>query len=528
MAVSSLLSSSQITSLIQQAQAADQAPAGVLQAQEQPIQAQITALQQVQGALSGLQSSLSGLANIQSLAQRTVNVSPTGAVQATATNAAAAGNYSLTGIHLATAENLISSGSASASGTIGSGSLSITVGSGSAINISVASGQSSLSSIASAIDQADAGVQASVVFDGSKYHLVLTGNGPGTGNAFTVSGSGALSGFSYTGGASGASGLSETQTAANASFSLNGLTITSGSNSISGVIPGLSLTLAASGNATLTISQDSTALAGAAQNLVASLNQVLSTIAKNASYNQTSGAGPLFGNVGLEIIRTDLLDAISTPPNGAASAASPYSTLSAIGFTVTSGGTVTFNSSTFQAAAQTNYGSVAALLGEFGQASNSNVSIQGLGAALPGSYAVSITSNTSGSIIGSINGEAASGSGGVFVVSGSGAAHGLALQVAPGVTGDLGTVTISQGVYASLNSILNSALAGGSGSITSEITNLNSSVTAMNKQIQQILAQAQAETQLLTQQFSQAQATLNQLSTVSQFLSTYFNQTSGG
>ncbi|HVC53891.1 MAG TPA: flagellar filament capping protein FliD [Stellaceae bacterium] len=525
MAVSSLLSSSQITSLIQQAQAADQAPAGVLQAQEKPIQAQISALQQVQGALSGLQSALSGLANIQSLAQRTVNVSPSGAVQATATNAAAAGTYNLSGIHLATAESLISSGSASASGTIGSGSLSITVGSGSAINISITSGQSSLSGIATAIDQANAGVQASVVFDGSKYHLVLTGDGTGTGKAFTVSGSGAMAGFSYSGGAS---GLSETQKAANASFSLNGLTISSGSNSISGVVPGLSLTLAASGNATLTVSQDSTALAGAAQNLVTSLNQVLSTIAKNASYSQTSGAGPLFGNVGLEIIRTDLLDAISTPPNGAASATSPYSTLSAIGFSVTSGGTVALNNSTFQAATQTNYGAVAALLGEFGQASNSNVSIQGLGAALPGSYAVSITSNTSGSVVGSVNGEAASGSGGVLVVSGSGAAHGLALQIAPGVTGNLGTVTISQGVYSSLNSILNSALASGSGSITGAITNLNNSITGMNKQIQQILAQAQAETQMLTQQFSQAQATLGQLSTVSQFLTTYFNQSSGG
>ena len=91
MAVSGILSSSQITSLIQQATAANQLPAGVLQAQEKPLQAQVAALTQVQSALSGLQSALSGLANIQTLAQRTVTVSPNNAIKATADNTASAG-----------------------------------------------------------------------------------------------------------------------------------------------------------------------------------------------------------------------------------------------------------------------------------------------------------------------------------------------------------------------------------------------------------------------------------------------------
>ncbi len=75
MALTSLLSSSQITSLIQQASAAFQAPAGVLQAQEKPIQAKIAALGQVQGALTSLQSALAGLADVQGMAQRTAAVS---------------------------------------------------------------------------------------------------------------------------------------------------------------------------------------------------------------------------------------------------------------------------------------------------------------------------------------------------------------------------------------------------------------------------------------------------------------------
>lgn len=527
MAVSDALSSSQITSLIQQATAADQLPAGVVQAQEKPIEAQVTALTQVQGALSQLQSALGGLANIQTLAQRAVSVSPNGAVTATAGNATQPGTYSLTGIHLAAAESLISSGSASASGSLGAGTLTIQVGTGTAVNVTIAGGSSSLADIAQAIDQADAGVQASVVFDGSNYHLVLTGNGTGTANAFTVSGSGALAGLSYSPVTSGG-GLAVTSAAANAAFSLDGLTITSGSNTISGVVPGLSLTLAQSGSATVKVTQNANALESAAENLVSALNNVLGAITQNATYSPTSGGGPLFGNIGIEIIRSDLLNAVSTTTNPTAGLGGPYSSLSTIGFTVTSGGAITFDPTKFESAAQTNYGAVASLLGEIGTATNPGVSVQGIGAAPPGTYAVNVTSNSGGTLVGTINDEAASGTGGLMTVFDNGPAQGLSVQIASGLTGALGSVSVSEGAFATLSSLVNSALASGTGAVTGQISALNTTLTSMNKQVTQLLAQAQQETQLLTQQFSQAQATLSQLDTVSSFLTTFFNPSSGG
>ena len=497
----------------------------MVQAQEKPIQAQVAALTQVQGALSNLQSALGGLANIQTLAQRSVGVSPNGAVTATAGNTTQPGTYALTGIHLATAESLISSGSPSASGSFGAGTLTIRVGNQTAVNINIASGSSSLADIAQAIDQANAGIRASVVFDGSKYHLVLTGDGTGAANAFTVTGSGALAGFSYN---PAASGLGLSSSATNASFSLDGLTITSGSNTINGVVPGLSLTLAQSGAATVTVSQNANALEHAANNLVSALNSVLSTITKNASYTPTSGGGPLFGNVGIEIIRSDLLSAISRSANPAAALGSPYSSLSSIGFTVTSGGTITFDAATFENAAQTNYGAVASLLGEVGTATNAGVSVEAIGSAPPGTYGVNVTSNSNGIVVGTINGEAASGTGGLMTVYDHGIAQGVSLQIGSGLTGDLGSVSISKGVFATLSSLVNSALASGTGAVTGQIGNLNTTLTSMNKQVTALLAQARQETQLLTQQFSQAQATLSQLNTVSSFLTSYFKQTSGG
>jgi flagellar hook-associated protein 2 len=123
---------------------------------------------------------------------------------------------------------------------------------------------------------------------------------------------------------------------------------------------------------------------------------------------------------------------------------------------------------------------------------------------------------------------AASGTNGVLLVSDAGSPlYGLALQIAPGVTGDLGSVTIGQGLYGNLSSLVNAALASGSGSITGQIGSLNTTISSLNKQIAVLQREATQQTQELTAQFTAAQATLEQLTTVSSFLSTYFNQTSG-
>jgi len=523
--VSGVLSASDITSLIQQASAKFQAPANTLLAQEKPVQDQISALGKVQSGLSSLQSAFADLADVQTLAQRSVTASPTGVVKATATNDAGVGTYNLSNIHLGQPERLISSGFASTSAAFGAGSIAIQVGTGPALTVSVASGQDNLSGIAQAINQANAGVQATVVYDGKSYHLALTSTNTGAANAFTVSGFGGLTTFSY---APGASGLTELQAATNASFSLNGLAITSGSNTVAGVVPGLTLTLAASGSATVTVERDVTALDKAANGVVSALDEVLTTIGQYASYSPTSGAGPLFGDVGVQVLRSNLLDAITSPAGSGVASNTPYNSLSSVGFAVTSGGTVTLDDAAFQSAANSDYGAVAALLGGTGIASDSNVSVQGIGSAKPGSYAIDIATNTGGSLAGTVNGQDASGTGGLLVVTGAGPAQGLTLQISSGATGSLGEVTVGQGLFGRLSGILDAALATDTGGVTGEIKSLGDTITSMNAQIAALQKQAQQETLALTNQFSVAEATLSQLQTVSNFLTTYFSQTSGG
>ena len=377
-----------------------------------------------------------------------------------------------------------------------------------------------MTGIAKAINQADAGVQATVVYDGSSYHLSLTGATTGTAGAFTVTGSGGLTGFSY---GSGSSEMSELQAATDASFSLNGIPITSGSNTVAGIVPGLTLNLTASGSATVTVNQDVSALDQAADGLVSALNNVLQTINQYSSYSPSSGAGPLLGDVGLQVLRSNLLNGISSPASGIAPD-SAYSSLSAVGFTINSDGTVTLNDQTFESAAQSNYAAVAGLLGGSAVADNTNVAVQAIGGAQPGAYPIDITANAGGSVAGTVNGQAASGTGGVLAVTGAGPAQGLTLQIASGVTGSLGEVTVGEGLYGTLIGLVNAALANGGGGVTGEINSLNDTLNSMNQQISQLQQQAQQETATLTQQFSNAQATLSQLTTVSDFLTTYFNQ----
>src|SRR5262249_47804939 len=160
----------------------------------------------------------------------------------------------------------------------------------------------------------------------------------------------------------------------------------------------------------------------AANSVVSALNNVLTTINQYLSYSTTSGAGPLLGDVGLQILRNNLLNAITGVGGTAGGQNSPYNSLSSGGFTVTSGGTLTLNDATFQSAAESNYGAVAALLGEAATASNSNVTVQGAGSAKAGSYAIDVTTNNAGIVTGTVNGQAASGTGGLLVVTGQGPA----------------------------------------------------------------------------------------------------------
>jgi len=129
-------------------------------------------------------------------------------------------------------------------------------------------------------------------------------------------------------------------------------------------------------------------------------------------------------------------------------------------------------------------------------------------------------------VVGSINGQTASGSGQLLTVTGPGAALGLQVNIAGQSTGSLGSITVSQGIYQQMNAILSQALNTQYGFVSAATSGLNNTINSINQQITQLQNSAAAQTALLQQQFNAMQTQVAQLQSVGQYLSAFFSPSS--
>jgi flagellar hook-associated protein 2 len=117
------------------------------------------------------------------------------AIAVTSSGGSATGSYFVTVDRLAQSQQLASQGFSESTAIVGSGTVEIKVGSNEAKTITLDSGNNSLESLKNAINDADAGVTAAIINDGSStnpYRLILSANETGTANqiSFTTSLSG--------------------------------------------------------------------------------------------------------------------------------------------------------------------------------------------------------------------------------------------------------------------------------------------------------------------------------------------------
>ncbi|MGE0070120.1 MAG: flagellar filament capping protein FliD [Thiomonas sp.] len=126
-------------------------------------------------------------------------------------------------------------------------------------------------------------------------------------------------------------------------------------------------------------------------------------------------------------------------------------------------------------------------------------------------------------VIGSINGQTASGAGQLLTVTGPGAALGLQVNISGQATGSLGSVTVSRGIYQQMNAILTQALDAQSGFVSAATSGLNNTIKGIDQQITQLQNSAAAQTALLQQQFNAMQTQVAQLQSVGQYLTAFFN-----
>lgn len=275
------------------------------------LTAEISAVGQLQSDISGFASALSNL-----IKGGTLQTAPTSSNSGIATVSAMSG-AKLAGLsaqlevdQLATAQSVSSGLIADPLATIGGGTLtltfgtatmsngamtSFTAGSGTPVDITIPA-NANLNDIAKAIDQANAGVTASVVSDSGGVRLMLKG-ATGEAQAFTLTASGDA-GLSSLNVGVGATGTTIGIAAQDAKVTLDGVQFSRASNSFTDLIAGVQIDLvSAQPGTTVSIgsSRPTSALSQAVSNFVDTYNQMIGEVnsetdAKTGDLKQDSAA----------------------------------------------------------------------------------------------------------------------------------------------------------------------------------------------------------------------------------------------
>jgi len=357
-----------VNGLVSQLVALERAPAQTqIDSQRSNALSKISALGGLNSALDGIKTAFAALGDGSAFTKRTASVSDTDVLTATATSTAVPGSFSVEVIALATSHKLSSGAFASAATSVGTGTLTVTVNSVASV-LSIDSTNNSLTAIRDAINAApdNPGVDASIVTGADGAHLILNARNGGAGGAISVTasgGDGGLDALTFVAGGP-TNGLTQITAAQDAQAKIDGITVGSTGNTITDAIEGVTLNLV---DALPGTTVEVAAATAAINSFVKNYNTLVTTANNLASFNATTGsAGALLGDSTLRAVRNDLSQALATRATGAG-----FASLSDIGIRVGLDGTLSVDSTVFNAALDTSQASVVALVsedGKFGQA----------------------------------------------------------------------------------------------------------------------------------------------------------------
>lgn len=411
-----------VNSIVSQLMAVEQQPLRALATKEASYQAKLTAFGAVKSALSQFQTAAQGLSSIAKFQGVQATSSDSALVSVAASSEATPGTYNLNVTQRAQAQKLISAGVASEVaaigapaatttltfdfGTIEGGSFNSTTGryadsnftsNGAGVKtITINSSNNSLAGIRDAINNANIGVTATIINDGSAspYRLALTSNSTGKTNSIKISASGDATVAGLLGhnpAVNGGQGFSETAAAQNAEFKIDGVSVSKPSNTVTDVIKGMTLTLSKdSGTSTITVARNSSSIINSITAFVKAYNDISSTLRDAMAYNSTTKQGAILnGEAGIRSIQSQIRSVLSAPIEGGASA---FTVLSQVGVTFQKDGTLAMDSAKLQKALDTNFNDIAGLFATVGKASDSLVAYSGsTSKTKPGAYPVTIT-----------------------------------------------------------------------------------------------------------------------------------------
>ena len=385
-----------IESLVTQLVAAERSPTEnrLIKAAAQ-YQGEVSAFGALKGGLSSFQSALGTLQNLSTFTDRKATVSDAGPLSVSASNTAAPGVYSVEVNTLAKAHSLASGSYTATSDVVGEGTLSFRFGTTgytgpdpgpesynsftlnadkAASTITIDSTNNTLAGIRDAVNDADIGVNASIINDGSGFRLLFSSEDTGAENSLEVSvtesGPAGLSAFAFN---ASATNLSQTVAAQDASLTVNGLPVTSASNKVSSVINGLDLTLKAETSGVpvdVSVSRNSASIKGALNSFISAYNGLVDITNALSSYDPaTKEAGLLLGDATLRGISGRLRSELNTAVSGVG----PYDTLASIGITTDSDGKLGLNQANLDKVLEEDFDALSALFAAQGVPSASGV-----------------------------------------------------------------------------------------------------------------------------------------------------------
>jgi flagellar hook-associated protein 2 len=325
-----------------------------LQSVETPWQTQVSFLQTQDTALTSIGTDLNTLSNALMsltdfegvLAEKEGSSSDESVLQLTsAASTAVAGSHTIVVASLAQTSSYYSN-AISSTDTL-SGSLTLSVGSGSAQTITLDTSDNTISSLANSINSGSYGVTASVITDGSAQLLSLVSNTSGAAGSITLSGSlnDTTSGTAIN--------FTQAQAGQDAQFTVDGISATSASNTVSNVIPGVTfqlLSAAPSTDVQVEITNDDNDVESAVSGFVSAYNTVLGDLNTQEGNDASGNPEPLFGSPTISTLQEELQQALDfTQSSGA------VTSLTQLGVTVNNDGTLSLDIDTLDSELNSNY-----------------------------------------------------------------------------------------------------------------------------------------------------------------------------
>src|SRR5690554_3584849 len=310
-----------------------------LDRREELAEAKITAYGEIKSKMAQIQSAAITLSSPTLTGATKVTSSDESILTATGSAAADPGNYNVEVLNVAKSHSLATGTYGGYDKVVGSNKLVFSFGkltydgsgnvTGQEPNIKtpsktleIDSSNNTLAGIRDAINNADMGVNATIVNDGTGYRLQIVSAETGEENAMTISAQDAI-GFPVSGGLAALAynenqnGLTETSKAENAELRVNGLGITRASNQIDEVIKGVTLNLNsadAGQNIRINVSADAELLTETIQGFVDAYNELkefVDDLSKFDTKNQIGGL--LMGDSAVRGMMEQLRSMISQP-----------------------------------------------------------------------------------------------------------------------------------------------------------------------------------------------------------------------